>query len=68
MQGDTPIAEERLRLASVTEEAKRIRMSRAWLLREARAGRLRHFKVGTRVLLDPRDVDARIATYEIPAS
>ena len=68
MESNATATDELLRLSDAAAESKRVRISKAWLLKEAREGRLRHYRVGRRVLLDPRDVDARIAAYEIPVS
>ena len=47
----------RTQLRSVTQEAERLGVSKGWLYAEVRAGRFPHRKLGTRVLLDPAEVD-----------
>ena len=45
------------RFRSVAQEADRLGVSRGWLYGEVRAGRFPHKKLGSRVLLDPAQVD-----------
>ena len=59
--------EDLLHLSGAATESERTGMSKAWFLREARERRLRHYRVGRRVLFDPRDTDARISAHEVPA-
>ena len=48
-------------LRSVASEAKRLGVSKGWLYGEVRAGRFPHVRLGTRVLLNPADVDRFLA-------
>ena len=50
---------------SVKVAKERTGLSDSWYYKEIKEGRLRHFRIGRRVLLDPRDVDARIAKHEV---
>ena len=45
------------KLRSVSKEAERLGVSKGWLYTEIREGRFPHVKLGSRVLLDPEEVD-----------
>ena len=53
------------KLRSVAEEAERLGLSVSYLYGEIRASRFPHIKLGTRVLLDPAEVDAFLSLREV---
>ena len=55
----------RKELHSVAEEARRLHVSKGWLYGEIRASRFPHVKLGSRVLLDPEQVDAFLTQQEV---
>ncbi len=57
------------KLRSVSKEAERLGVSKGWLYTEIREGRFPHVKLGSRVLLDPEEVDAKFlycSRYVLP--
>ena len=52
-------------LRSVAQEAQRLGVSKGWLYTEARAGRFPHVRLGSRILLDPSQVDAFLARRSV---
>lgn len=52
----------RPKLFTVTEAAEYLRVSKSWVYKAAEARKLRHFKIGKRLLFDPRDLDTFLQT------
>ncbi len=52
-------------LRSVASEAKRLGVSKGWIYGEVQARRFPHVRLGTRVLLNPADVDRFLALREV---
>ena len=52
-------------LHTVAQEAARLAVSKGWLYGEMKAGRFPHVRLGTRVLLDPHEVDTFLAARAV---
>ena len=57
--------EDHRKLRSVAQEAERLGLSLSYLYGEIRASRFPHIKLGSRVLLDPAEVDAFLSLREV---
>lgn len=62
MSLETPNAVDASRLMSKTDAANYVGLSEAFLLRLARQGRVRSYRIGRFVKFDPRDLDAYAAS------
>ena len=56
------------RFHGVVDEAARLGVSRSWLYTEIKAGRFPHCRMGTRLLIDPTEVDAFLEQSSVTAS
>ena len=52
-------------LRTVAQEAARLGVSKGYLYTEVKARRFPHVRLGTRVLLDPQEVDAFLAARSV---